>query len=253
VCSGAAFGVDGLTRNALVFVQGAAQLRVDESAYPSTETFSFLWLVVLVSDIHLLPPWIFGGLTPVLHELVEQGAVVHERLAQLFGTDAMSVRVSGGCVALPGGMRGPVMLNDLGMVGGDELSALTEVAHGVAAVLHHVNDQPVRLIQRTAGLVDEIGLHRLPASGVAIAGRGIELPDVESVSPTGHVAQVPLRITFAASGGYLAVVLGTEPLLQVRPAAPAGGYRQRHDDRKYDDPEDDPGNGVHVKPPRIIR
>ena len=67
---------------------------------------------------------------------------MHERLPQLLG--AYGTRTT---VMIPaGGMRGAVMLDDPGVVRGDELGPCTEVLHWVATIVHHVRDQPVGVV-----------------------------------------------------------------------------------------------------------
>jgi hypothetical protein len=71
-----------------------------------------------------------------MHEFLEQRAVVHERLSQFLGVGLTRVFLMG----LSSGMRGPVVLNDLRMVRGNELGTFTEVLHRVATIVHHVCD-----------------------------------------------------------------------------------------------------------------
>ena len=130
-------------------------------------------------------------------------------------------------------MCSAIMLYDLWIVGRDEFGSLAEIAHWIAPIFHDVSDQPVCFSQSTFGLVDEIGLYALPAPRVAIAGRGIQLADVELVPPFGNAAQVALRVTLASAGCHLAVILRAESVLQVGAAAPTSRHSQHYDDRQY--------------------
>jgi len=114
------------------------------------------------------------------------------------------------------------VFHDLRVIGGQQLGALTEVLHRVAAIAHHVPDELVGLGQRRSGPVDELGLHGLPALGVAVAGRGLQRADVEPVTPIGDLTEVLVRVTFAAACPHLALVLRSESLLQVGAATPPG-------------------------------
>jgi len=169
------------------FIPSAIQFAVDEAAYSPAQAFSSFGLSLLLADIHVLPPSIASRGLAVVHQLIKQRAVMYECLTQLFGVGAFPGSVMARGVALPGGMCRAVVLNDLWMVSGDELGSLVEVLHRVATVLHHVGHQPVCLIQRAPGLVDEVTLHGFPALGVAIAGRGVKLANVKLVAPIGNV------------------------------------------------------------------
>jgi hypothetical protein len=64
----------------------------------------------------------------------------------------------------------PVVLDDVRMVDGDVRGTLFEVLDRVATLLHHRLDLTVRARDRGARIVDELGLHGLPAVEVALAG-----------------------------------------------------------------------------------
>jgi hypothetical protein len=103
---------------------------------------------------------------------------------------------------------------------GSQLGTFGEVLDAVAAVVHHVRDQLVRLIQRSSGAVDELGLHGLPAWGAV-------------------VAEELICVTFAAVCPHLACVAGSESLPQVGAVPPPGTPdREQHD-------RDHRGDGVH--------
>ena len=198
------------------------------------------------------PPLTGGGhrRATFSHELLEQHAVVHEPLPQVLGVGKVCVSL----MALLGGMGGVIMLNDLGVVGGDELGAVVEVpdgVDGVATLVHHVHDEPICLVQGRPGAIDEVGLHGLPASRVALAGRGLQRTDIEPIAPVRDLAQVPRRIALAAAYAHLAFVLGSESLLQVGAATTPGiPYREQHGRLKHNDPDDDldDDDGVHDGP-----
>jgi hypothetical protein len=70
----------------------------------------------------------------------------------------------------------------VGSLGGQQLGALIEVLHRVAAIAHHVRD--------------------------------------ELVTPIRDLTEVLVRVAFAAAGPYLALVLRSESLLQIGAATP---------------------------------
>jgi len=185
------------------------------------------------------------------HELVEQHAVMHERLAQMLGVGQVWVQM----MALPGSVGGAVMLNGLGMVGGDELGTFVEIPDGVdrvATLVHHIHDKPVCLVKGRPGPVDEVGLHGLPASEVTLAGRGLQRANVKPIAPIHDCAEVPRRIALTAACTHLALVLGTESLLQVDAATtPRIPYHEQHGRPEHNDPNGDldDDDGVHDQPP----
>src|SRR5918997_2441033 len=157
-------------------------------------------------------------------------------------------------MGLTGGMGSPVVLDNLRVIRGNELGTLTEVLHRVTAIMHHVRHEPVGFVQGSPGPIDELGLHGIPASGVAVAGRGLQLADVELIASIGDLAQVLQGVALAAARLHLPFVLGSESLLQAGAPAPASfQYREDHNrgqhDDTYDDHEDD---GVHGTPPHPL-
>ena len=116
------------------------------------------------------------------------------------------------------------------MVDGHVGGALLElVRDGVAAVAHDLHHERVGLADGRSGLVDEAALRGPPAIGVAVAGRGVELADLEPVVALAALEQLRLSLLAVASLGDGPLVLGAEALLQL-----LGSALARKDERTYD-------------------
>ncbi|HEX2289969.1 MAG TPA: hypothetical protein VHH53_07205 [Pseudonocardiaceae bacterium] len=143
------------------------------------------------------------------------------------------------------------MLNNLRVIRGNKLSALAEVLHRVAAIVHDIRHEPVSFVQGSPGPIDELGLDGFPAPGVAVAGRRLQLADVEPIAPIGDLAQVLQGVALATARLHLTFVLGSESLLQAGAPTPAGiHYHEDHNRGQHDNTNDDQeDDGVHGMPP----
>src|SRR5919202_1741353 len=92
-----------------------------------------------------------------LEQVLEEGPVVHHRLAQILGCGFASG------LALRDRVRRPIVLDLLRMVDRNIGGPLLEIAHGIAACLHHLLHQAIGLPDGPLGVIDEPGLHRAPA------------------------------------------------------------------------------------------
>ena len=75
--------------------------------------------------------------------------------------------------------------------------------------------QAVRARNRGARVVDELGLHALPALQVAVARRLRERPDLEPLPALFACLQLGLGVAFRLRRADRAVVFGAELLLQL--------------------------------------
>src|SRR3954463_820218 len=112
-----------------------------------------------------LPPVCICGLWPVvvvLEKLVEQRAVVNERLPLLLGAGIP------GFIREMNGVSGSIVLNNRRMIDRDVGCTLIEIINRVAALMHHLHEKSVRVVQCTRGVVDECSLNVAPALAVRL-------------------------------------------------------------------------------------
>jgi hypothetical protein len=112
-----------------------------------------------------------------LEELLEQGAVVLDRLTQVLR------RCLPFFVLLSDAVCRPVALDHLWMVDRDVSGPSLEVVHRVAAVTHHGTDQVIRARDGAGWVVDERLLHLHPRLEVAFARARRERADLQPLVP----------------------------------------------------------------------
>ena len=108
-----------------------------------------------------------GGAGGLAKQVLEQGAVMDHRLPQVLGRGLVVGR------ALADAVRGAVVIEDSSVVHGEVGDHLVAALGGVAALLHHGHDQPLRSHHGFLWRVDELLLDRRPVLLVAGSRRGI--------------------------------------------------------------------------------
>src|SRR6266536_1309224 len=108
------------------------------------------------------------------------------------------------------------------MVDRDVGSPLLEILDRVAALTHHLADEPVGGPRRLRGRVDEPRLHQAPLPKVAVAGPRVEPHDLELLAAQPPVLELSLR-GLAAAGRGAGAPAATAP----RARAPQRGRRGR--------------------------
>src|SRR5207247_992733 len=137
-------------------------------------------------------------------QLLEQRPVVPHRLTEILRRGLAAL------VRLRDAVRGAVPLDELRMLDGDVRRPLLEVVRRVAAFLHDLLDERVRLDHRTGRVVHELDLRRLPALHVALPRLGCQLADVQRLVTLLPMAQLTLGFTPIARLLDGAVVLASE-------------------------------------------
>jgi hypothetical protein len=61
-----------------------------------------------------------------------------------------------------------IVSDGVGIVNGDVVGALIELAHGISPCIHDIGDEPVGFIHRTSGIVDELLLDEGPLLNVSL-------------------------------------------------------------------------------------
>ena len=79
-------------------------------------------------------------------------------------------------------VRRPVVVHDLRMVNGDVRGSPVEIVDGITPLAHHLSHQTVGDTDGRRGVVDESGLHLLPAGGEFRVRRRRERNNVELVT-----------------------------------------------------------------------
>src|SRR5919204_263783 len=129
----------------------------------------------------------------LLHELVEERAVVLHRAAQVLGRPLAHRARPRQRVTLA------IVLDDARMVDRDVGRALLEVVHRVAAVAHHRLNQHVGVVHRDIRVVDELRLYAAPLGDVSLARGRSQRPDLELAAPVAALASGPKSHAAAAA------------------------------------------------------
>src|SRR3954451_15098012 len=114
-------------------------------------------------------------------------------------------------------MRGPVSLDEVGMVDGDERRLLVEAVDRIATLAHHLVEQRLGVAERVLGCVDEMGLGVVPLLGVLLSRRRSERLDVELVAGLGARREIVRRAASLLStvgSAHRPVPLRSEALLE---------------------------------------
>ena len=134
-------------------------------------------------------------------------------------------------------VRLAVVLDHVRVVDGDVVRLLVEVLDRIAALAHDLGHERVGVGQRARRLIDELGLRRPPALGVALARRRLERADVIGTSAVEALAQLGFTVARAALFDH-AVVLRTEAFAQLGGAAlpheQHADDAEQHDDDGYE-------------------
>jgi hypothetical protein len=64
-----------------------------------------------------------------------------------------------------------IVADGVGIVNGDIVGALIELAHGISECIHDVGDEPVGFIDGTSGIVDELLLDEGPLLNISLPSR----------------------------------------------------------------------------------
>ena len=131
-----------------------------------------------------------------------------------------------------------VVFDDARVIDGEIGGALLELGDGIAASGHEEIDEPVGLVDGLAGSVDEAGLYGAPLGDEALALVCAQFAEGEFFDAFGTLEKCGL-CTGGSGLADGAVVLGTEAILQLLGAAPAGDkpsdQQQADDDDGCDD------------------
>jgi hypothetical protein len=170
-----------------------------------------LWNCDPIVIAHELVGGCFICLTDVTRreEVIEQHPEVDHRLTQLLRTGLSVVSPD----------RDPVgrsiILDHHRMVYGYVGGPLIEVVvNRIAPVVHHALYQLMGLANRTYRLIDEVALSRRPLRQVALAGGGIERPDLKLTDSLTTIGQLLLGGALIAPLRDDAAVLRPEVILQ---------------------------------------
>src|SRR5512135_468830 len=93
---------------------------------------------------------------PYLKQLIEEGAVMDHRFAQLLGVGFAAL------IAHRDGLRRSVMCYDLGVINRNVSRTALKISHRVATLQHQLTYQLVGLGDRALGVIDEAALQILP-------------------------------------------------------------------------------------------
>ena len=200
----------------------------------------------MVTVVVPVPPVPGAAAVVAVLALVEQGvheaAVGRHRATEVLGLGRpVAVRVPH-----PPGI--PVVLDHARVLHRDVVGALVEVVDGVTALAHDRRDQRVGLVDRAPRVVDELALDLLPVAAEALAGLGVERPEVELLVPLAALGQLGLGLALGARPVEHAVVLGSERLLQLLGAFPPREHESAAGQQQHDDHHDDDDQHGHDSP-----
>src|SRR5579872_6935895 len=162
-------------------------------------------------------------------EVVDQGAVVDHRLAQVLGAGLAAA------VAQHHLVRRAVILDGLGVIDREVLEALVEVAIRIAARRHDLAKQVVGAGGRVARVIDETALNvspRCPEAGLVLSRQRLQV-----VLPDARRPRLQLRLSLARAAGFVdgPGVFRPEPRFQPPRGLAAyeesGGNDEDNDDR----------------------
>ena len=149
-------------------------------------------------------PDVIGG-----EQVVEQRSEVDHRLTQLLGADLSVVSLDGDPVGRS------IILDYHRMLHGYVGRSLFEVLiDRIAAVVHHSLHELMGSADGTHRLIHEIALSRRPLRQIALAGGGIERPNLELSHSLTAIGQLLLGNTLVASLRHDTAVFRPELILQ---------------------------------------
>ena len=88
---------------------------------------------------------------------------MHHRLAKILCAGLASAMAKDDVVS------GSIVPYRIGVVDGDVVGALIELAHGIAACIHNLGDEPVRFVHCAFGIVDEPPLDDGPLLRISVS------------------------------------------------------------------------------------
>ena len=142
-------------------------------------------------------------------QVIEQRSEVDHRLTQLLGTGLSVVSPDRDLVGRS------IVLDYYRMLHGYVGRPLIEVlVDRVAPVVHHSLHELMGLANRTYRLIHEVALSRRPLRQIALAGGGIERPNLELTDSLTAIGQLLLRGALVAPLCHDTAVLRSEFILQ---------------------------------------
>jgi hypothetical protein len=133
---------------------------------------------------------------------------VHECLSLLLGADITVLLCQVDTV------RGAIVLDDLRVVYRDVSCPLIEIVDGIAPFAHHLGHQTIGDANGGCRIIDEPGLHLVPAGREIRQGRRRQRNDVEFVSLPFPGGEFFLSRLFVSGLGYQTLILAAIVLLQ---------------------------------------
>lgn len=126
----------------------------------------------------------------------------------------------------------PVVVDELGVINGDQIRLMVEIVHRITAVSHDPGHEPVRSGQGLLRRIDESGLDLSPLLCEGITINTAQRLKLQTVPLVDAFSQLRIGLVRVTGGGEGAVIFGTKLLSKLAPATPTADHR-RADYERY--------------------